>query len=250
MSFAQVCAVFTSGLACEGAVSVKRVQGSVPVERSTRVAAFFDVDNTLLPGAASELRFFRHLWAAHIIGWREILSSVGYLLRAMPPVSYQPLRVRKLYLQGKSPGEIEGLADAFAREHLIPALSQQALRQLDQHRRAGHDVVLVTGSLESLMAPLARFLGVDTVLAAKPARDARGYTGHLVPPLPYGEGKRTLIEALARERGIDLRASYAYGDSPGDVGLLEVVGHPQVVNPIRGMHRIAHRRRWPVTHWG
>lgn len=219
------------------------------MERATRVVAFFDVDNTLLPGAASEVRFVRHLWRKGVVGWRELAASAAYLVRAMPPVSYQPLRLRKLYLEGKSPEHIEQLADRFTREALIPALSQQALRQVDHHRRAGHEVVLVTGSLDILMVPLARFLSVETVIAARPARDARGYTGHLVPPLPYGDGKRAHIEALAQERGIDLGASYAYGDSPGDVGLLEVVGYPQVVNPIRGMHRIARRRRWPITQW-
>lgn len=233
----------------ECTVSLDASSTTIQTESATRIAAFFDVDNTLLPGSASELRFFRHLWQAQVVGWRELVRSTGYLLTAMPPISYQPLRQRKLYLEGKSPTEIERLADGFTREQLIPALSRQALQQVDHHRREGHEVVLVTGSLDCLMAPLARFLGVDTVIAATPERDAWGYTGHLVPPLPYGEGKRLHIEALAQARGIDLQASYAYGDSPGDVGLLEAVGHPRVVNPIRGMDRIAQRRQWPVSRW-
>ncbi len=230
-------------------MSVDLAHRPVEVQSFAKIAAFFDVDNTLLPGAASELRFFRYLWRMGIVGWHEVFESMRYWLWEMPPVSYQPLRLCKVYLQGKSPDIIEPVAHRFCREHLIPTLSRQAVEQLDIHRRAGHEVVLVTGSLDSLMAPLARFLEVDTVLAARPARDACGYTGQVLPPLPYGEGKRSLIESLARERGIDLRASYAYGDSPGDVGLLEVVGHPHVVNPIRGMARIAQRRRWPVARW-
>lgn len=221
--------------------------GTAPT--GTRVAAFFDVDNTLLPGAASEVRFFRHLWAARIVGWRELTASAAHLLRHMPPISYHPLRLRKVYLIGKLPSTIERCAESFTRDQLIPALSRQALEQVDHHRRSGHELVLVTGSLDCLMAPLARFLGVDTVIAATPARDAQGYTGELIPPLPYGPGKRHHIEALAQARGIDLRASYAYGDSPGDVGLLDAVGYPRVVNPIRGMARIAAARRWPVSRW-
>jgi len=31
--------------------------------------------------------------------------------------------------------------------------------------------------------------------------------------------------------------------------LLEMVGHPLVVNPIRGMDRIAQRNGWPTTTW-
>jgi phosphoserine phosphatase len=30
---------------------------------------------------------------------------------------------------------------------------------------------------------------------------------------------------------------------------LQLVGHPLVVNPIRGMARIARHQGWPVTQW-
>ncbi|TLY37121.1 MAG: HAD-IB family hydrolase, partial [Nitrospirae bacterium] len=46
-----------------------------------------------------------------------------------------------------------------------------------------------------------------------------------------------------------LGASFMYGDSPGDLPALEAVGHPRVVNPIRGMTRIARRRGWPILYW-
>jgi len=40
-----------------------------------------------------------------------------------------------------------------------------------------------------------------------------------------------------------------YGDSPGDLPILEAVGHPRVVNPIRGMRRIARRHGWSILRW-
>lgn len=213
------------------------------------VGAFFDVDNTLLPGEASEVRFFRYLWQRGIVGLREAVESLWCLLRHVPPVSFQPLRLKKLYLAGKRPAEIEPLAEAFCRTHLIPRLSAEAMDQVDRHRRAGHRLVLITGSLECLIKPMAEFLRVETVIAARLEEGLSGYTGRLLPPLPYADGKRALIEAHAKEHGVDLSASYAYGDSPGDVELLEVVGHPTVVNPIRGMARIAKHRGWPVNRW-
>ena len=75
------------------------------------------------------------------------------------------------------------------------------------------------------------------------------YTGRLVPPLPYGEGKRELVEALAQDLALELSACYAYGDSPGDLAVLQAVGHPTVVNPIRGMTRIARQQNWPIVEW-
>jgi phosphoserine phosphatase len=54
---------------------------------------------------------------------------------------------------------------------------------------------------------------------------------------------------LAEELKLDLSLCYAYGDSPGDLQVLGAVGHPTVVNPIRGMAQIARVQNWPIVHW-
>ena len=148
------------------------------------------------------------------------------MLRSAPPISLHPLRGRKLYLAGKRAAEVESLADEFCRTELFPRLSTQGLARMDEHRRAGHHIVLVTGSLDFLIAPLAALLEVPTLLAAKLEQQQRQFTGHVCAPLPYGPGKRDLIISLTQKSGIDLAQSFAYGDSPGDVELLEMVGHP------------------------
>lgn len=217
--------------------------------RQTDIAALFDVDNTLLPGQASEVRFFRFLWRRGLVGWREFRESVGWVLRHAPPVSLQPLRERKLYLAGKPAVEVESMAEEFCRAEIFPRLSAQGLSRMDEHRRAGHHIVLVTGSLDFLMAPLAALLEVPTVLAAKLEQRHDRFTGSVCAPLPYGPGKRELIVRLTQQSRIDLAQSFAYGDSPGDVEILQMVGHPLVVNPIRGMASIARRHGWPVATW-
>ncbi|WP_447978901.1 HAD family hydrolase [Candidatus Nitrospira bockiana] len=211
--------------------------------------AFFDVDNTLIPGPAIEVRFFHYLFQRGLIGLREVRHSLWHLVRHMPPVSLHPLRVRKLYLAGKQPHAIEPLAHEFVKSDICSRVSREGLAVLEAHRRAGHHLVLITGSLDFLIAPLAAALNVSTVLAARPERTPDGYTGHLLPPFPYGEGKRRLIEAFARQQRLDLQDCFAYGDSPGDVAVLSSVGHPHVINPIRGMARLARRRGWPVAQW-
>ncbi len=217
--------------------------------QQTAIAALFDVDNTMLPGQASEVRFFRFLWRRGLVGWREVWDSAEWLLRQAPSISLHPLRERKLYLAGKVVADIESFAEEFCRAEIVPYLSTQALSRMDEHRRAGHHIVLVTGSLEFLMTPLATLLNVSTLLAAKLEQQQQRFTGQVCSPLPYGYGKRELITHLTQECGIDLSQSFAYGDSPGDVELLRMVGHPLVVNPIRGMASIARRHGWPVAIW-
>jgi HAD superfamily hydrolase (TIGR01490 family) len=214
-----------------------------------RIAAFFDVDNTLLPGEASEVRFFRWLWQRRIVGWHEARASVAWLMRQGLSFSLHPLRERKIYLAGKSARVIEPLGQEFCRERLCPRISSAARRKLDEHREAGHTIILLTGSLQFLIDPIADALGVDQWFAGRLEQVNGLYTGHIMPPLPYGPGKRLLIEQIAEQSALDLAASYAYGDSPGDLEVFRAVGNPTVVNPIRGMARIARQQNWPVVEW-
>ncbi len=222
-------------------VAGRQAQGSI--------AALFDVDNTLLPGEASEIGFFRFLWRRGLVGWGELSRSIAWLAGHVPPFSPHHLRERKVYLTGKRPSDIESCAREFCRAEMIDKLSLQGRARLEEHRHAGHQLILVTGAPEFLIAPLAEFLDIPTVFAARPEQRDSVYTGALIPPFPYGRGKRELIVAHAQEMGLDLARSYAYGDSPGDHDILELVGHPQVVNPIRGMARTAQQQGWPVTTW-
>jgi HAD superfamily hydrolase (TIGR01490 family) len=216
---------------------------------NSQVMAFFDVDNTVLPGEASEIRFFRWLWQRGVVGWPEVRASMSWLIGHLPALSLHPLRERKLYLAGKPAQVIEPLGEEFCREQLCPCVSPAAMQKIDEHRQAGHSIILLTGSLDFLIDPIATALQVDRCFAGTLEQMNGVYTGHLVPPLPYGEGKRQLIDRLAQDLTLDLSLCYAYGDSPGDLEVLRAVGHPTVVNPIRGMARIARRQNWPVVTW-
>lgn len=216
---------------------------------SSQVAAFFDVDNTVLPGEASEVRFFRWLWRRGVVGWPEARITISWLIRHLPALSVHPLRERKLYLAGKPAQVIEPLGEEFCREQLCPRVSPAAMQKIDEHRQAGHTIVLLTGSLDFLIDPISTALQADRCFAGRLEQMNGVYTGNLVPPLPYGEGKRQLMNRLAQDLTLDLSLCYAYGDSPGDLEILGAVGHPTVVNPIRGMGRIARQKNWPVVRW-
>lgn len=214
-----------------------------------RIAAFFDVDNTLIPGQSIEIHFVRYLWKTGLLSNRVLIDSALYLLFNILELSLRPLRERKIYLTNKRPEGVEPLAKWFVRSEICPRLSLKGTAALAQHQQAGHQVALVSGTPEFLIKPLAHYLDVPNVLAAQLETNEDGYTCRVLSPYPYGEGKRRLLQTFADSHGVDLAQSYAYGDSPGDIQALESVGHPLVVNPIRGMARIARRHRWPVALW-
>jgi HAD superfamily hydrolase (TIGR01490 family) len=213
------------------------------------LAALFDVDNTLIPGEACEVRFFRYLWRRRVVGWRELQRSITCLIRQGPSLSVHPLRERKVYLEDKEPSLIDACAGEFFHNEMLTAVSRKGRERLEAHRQSGHQLILISGAPDFLITPLAAALNVPTLFAARLARRDGRYTGEVVPPLPYGTGKQQLILSHAQEKGLDLASSFAYGDSPGDTEILGLVGYPVVVNPIRGMLRIARDRGWPVVDW-
>jgi HAD superfamily hydrolase (TIGR01490 family) len=215
----------------------------------SRIAAFFDLDNTIVPGPAIEHRYFRMLWRQGLVGPRDLVHSAAVLLRNIPPLSFDPLRRFKAYLAEKPIAAVEASAQNFFWEHVCPRISEQARLAIEEHRAQGHQLVLLTGSPEFIVEPLATYLKIDQVVAGRLERADETFTGHMLEPYPYRHGKRLAAERLAAEQDLDLGASFMYGDSPGDLPILETVGHPRVVNPIRGMHRIARQRGWPILRW-
>ena len=231
------------------ALSLAKVSPSPLSYSQSWVGAFFDVDNTLIPGPSIEIGFFRHLWRDGLVGWPEVRHSLAFLIKHLPPFSLNPLRRNKFYLIDHEVHLIESLAQDFVETSVFRRLSSRALGVLSRHQDAGHLVAVVSGSPEFLVKPLSEKLGVSLVYGARmETRDGR-YTGRVFAPLPYGQGKQRHVERLASRFNLDLHRSYAYGDSPGDFHALQMVGHPYVVNPIRGMGRIARQQGWPITQW-
>jgi phosphoserine phosphatase len=100
------------------------------------------------------------------------------------------------------------------------------------------------------MAPLARALSADGLIAASLAERNGRFTGRLTGP-PVGEKEKARrVTEYAEAQGIDLAASYAYGDSVADAPMLEIVGRPNAVNPDKRLSRLAAARGWPVRRWG
>src|SRR4029077_14499322 len=100
------------------------------------VAALFDIDNTLLPGEASEVLFFGYLWRRGLVGWGELRRSAAWLAGHVPPFSLHSLRERKVYLTGKRPADIESYAREFCQVEMIGKLSVQGRARLDAHGQA------------------------------------------------------------------------------------------------------------------
>jgi len=195
---------------------LSRIESIMPPQ----IAAFFDLANTIIPGPAIERDYFFLLWRPGVVDARDFFKSALWLIQKTPPFSLDPLRRHKPYLAGKSVATIESHAAAFFWEKVCPRISEHARGAIEAHRAQNHRIVLLTGSPDFLVQPLATFLKIEQVAAGQLDRGGALYTGRMIDPYPYRHGKRVVAEQLATEHGFDLRQCYMYGDSPGDLPLL------------------------------
>jgi putative phosphoserine phosphatase/1-acylglycerol-3-phosphate O-acyltransferase len=110
----------------------------------------------------------------------------------------------------------------------------------------GHTVAVVSSATPYQVEPVSRDLGIEHIICSRYEVKNGEFTGGIVRPLCFGEGKVLAAESLSEKYGIDLDQSFFYTDSDDDIELLERVGHPQPLNPNTKLTDIAERKGWPV----
>ncbi len=139
---------------------------------------------------------------------------------------------------------------------LQPHLFEDAVNCVVGHLKASRRVVFVTGSIDFLVAPLAKYLEslagdvgrIDVVARSLVTNDGR-FTGELSGP-PIGEEEKAAeVKRYVSREGIDLEQSYAYGDSVADAPMLELVGTAVAVNADRALRARARAKSWSCVEW-
>jgi len=230
---------------------VNEAQAEESTEKGSKLAAFFDLDGTLLPRPSLEHRLCRTLRYRKQIGARNYLAWFREALRLLPRGIGQVVNANKGYLRG--------IRSAEQRALTIPRFFPEALRRAAWHAERGHQIVIVSGTLQPLALRAARLL--EAALATRGIRScvevwatqleevAETWTGRTVGEAMFGEAKARAIRQFGVSRGIALAGCFAYGDSTSDQWMFEAVGRPTAVNPADDLARIALRNGWPVLWW-
>jgi HAD superfamily hydrolase (TIGR01490 family) len=231
-------------------------------DKSGRVAAFFDLDGTLVGSPSLEERLFRGLRREGAIPARNYLLWLSRAVWLAPRGMEMMRHANKMYLRGVSwrqYGSSDGAGQHGQPKMAVPRFFPEGVDQVAWHARQGHRIVLVSGT----PAPLAREmslalvirLGVRGIAASVSVCATRleeldgRWTGRIVGDAMFGEAKARAVRRLAGENGFDLEQCYAYGDSWNDRWMLESVGRAVAVNPSPRLEALARKREWAVVAW-
>lgn len=220
---------------------------------SPSVAAFFDIDGTLTKTTIVHYYvFFRKRRLPRLLrGPWTLYYLIRCLLFMLLDRVDRSLFNRVFYrsYRGMSVQTLQDEVSACYRQVVHPRYFKGAQDCVAGHREAGRSVVLVTGSIDFMVAPIAKALHADHVIASSLETIDGRCTGRLDGPPVGDQEKARRITELAQQYDLDLSRSYAYGDSRADLAMLECVGFPQAVNPDRILESIARDRGWPVHRW-
>lgn len=224
------------------------------MSQTGRGAAFFDLDKTII-AKSSTLAFGRPLYKAGFLNRRSLLKvGIAQLVYVMFGADHDQLEKAREEMISLTTGwdqrEIEELVTETMDEIVTPLVYAEALALIDEHKRAGRTVVIISSSPYEVVKPLGTYLGVDEVIGTRSKVGPDGkYTGEL-EFYAYAEGKAEAIRLMAERDQISLEDSYSYSDSATDLPMLEIVGHPVVVNPDKELRDLAEKRDWQVMYFG
>jgi HAD superfamily hydrolase (TIGR01490 family) len=187
--------------------------------------AIFDLDNTLLGGDSD------YAWGEYLVATGKV-DAESYA--AQNDYFFEQYKLGKLDIhafQALALGPLAGQsADTLARwhrefmdSHIKPLRLPKADDLVEQHRRQGDRLLIITATNRFITGPIASWLGIEELIATEAEMMNGDYTGQMTGTPCYQEGKVERLNAWLAIHNETLAGSTFYSDSRNDLPLLELV---------------------------
>lgn len=203
----------------------------------TNIGAFFDIDGTLTRTSMMVEHFERMIQ-------NEVIDDEIYTNEIKPIYEDYKRRYTEYdkYLEVTANAYNEALAgipydfvDFFANK-VIAEKSDIVYRftrsKIEYHLENGHKVFFISGSPEFLVKRMAEKYGVTDFKGTEFEVSDSKFTGKYKPMWDAVDKKRVMLE-FKEKYDLDFSKSFAYGDTTGDISMLEMVGNPTAINPAK-----------------
>ncbi len=212
-----------------------------------QIGAFFDFDGTVISGYSAFAFIEEQIKRGHLSP-RELVELLGAMASfGLGKMGFSAMMLGMAqFLRGIREDSYAAFGQELFESHIARLIYPESRALVEAHLRKGHTVAIISSATPYQVEPAARDLNIENVLCTRLEVEKGMFTGKVLRPTCFGQGKVTAAESLVESFGVDLDQSFFYSDSDDDIQLLERVGNPRPLNPNKKLLAIAESRGWPV----
>jgi HAD superfamily hydrolase (TIGR01490 family) len=214
--------------------------------------AIFDLDNTLIGGDSD------HLWGEFLCDEGIITDRQSFQKKNDYFYQQYELGLLDIYawaefsfeiLAQHSMNELGELHHKFMTAKIEPIILDKAQNCIDNHKKNGDTVLVITASNTFVTSPIVKRYGIDHLLATEPEIKSGRYSGKISGTPCFQSGKIDNLMPWMAKNNETLEGSSFYSDSHNDLPLLELVDHPVTINADKILTLEAKKRGWLNLDW-
>ncbi|MEO0437014.1 MAG: HAD-IB family hydrolase [Pseudomonadota bacterium] len=215
------------------------------------VCAIFDFDGTIISGY-SAISFIREQLRRGDLNAREFVELTTAMTSfGLGNVSFSGMMtITTQFLRGIEENTYIEMGEELFRKKISRLVYPESRKLIQAHQAKGHTVAIISSATPYQVEPAAADLGIENVLCTQVEVEDGVFTGQVIRPTCFGQGKVDAAEVLAETVGADLDDGFFYSDSTDDQLLLEHIGNPVALNPSEKLRAVAKDYNWPVADFG
>ncbi len=223
------------------------LQDVLDAPEGPHIGALFDFDGTIIAGYSATAILWEKIKRREMTA-EELIETANVMVQySTGGMGFSGLMSGAAkFMKGVTEESYFEFGEELYEKHIARKVYPEARDLIEAHHAKGHTVAIVSSATIYQIEPTARDLDIEHVLCSQYEVKNGVFTGEIIRPLCFGEGKVLAAEELAKEYKLKLNQSYFYSDSYDDIELLEHVGKPRPLNPNAKLREVAMERGWPL----
>ena len=223
------------------------LQDVLDAPEGPHIGALFDFDGTIIAGYSATSMLWEKIRRGEMTA-EQLVETINVMAQySTGNMGFSGLMTGAAkFMKGVTEESYFEFGEELYEKYIARKVYPEARALIEAHRAKGHTIAIISSATIYQIEPTARDLDIEHVLCSQYEVENGEFTGDIIRPLCFGEGKVIAAENLAADFGLDLDNSYFYSDSYDDIELLERVGKPRPLNPNGKLREAAQKNGWPL----